>query len=61
MVKVPVAYDHLEAEFHTGPALFASLLDMVFQILEERTFKRPELYIRTVLETIEGWLHTDYP
>ncbi len=53
MVKVPAAYDHLEAEVHTGPVLLASLLDMVFQIREERTSERRELYLRTVLETID--------
>ncbi len=61
MVKVPAAYDHLEAEVHTGPILFASLLDMVFQIREERTAEGRKLYLRTVLDTKEDWLHPDYP
>ncbi len=60
MVKVPAAYEHLEAEVHTGPVLFASLLDMVFQIHEERTSEHRELYLRTVLETLDDWLHPDY-
>ncbi len=60
MVNVPAAYDHLEAEVHTGPVLLASLLDIVFQIREERTVERRELYLRTALDTIEDWLHPDY-
>ena len=60
MVKVPAAYDYLDAEVHTGPVLFASLLDMVFQIREKRTAERRKLYLRTVLDTIEGWLRPDY-
>ncbi len=60
MEKVPAAYHHLEAEVHTGPVLFASLLDMVFQIREERTAKRRELYLCTVLDTIDAWIHPDY-
>ena len=32
MVEVPDAYEHLEAEFLTSPVLFASLLNMFFQI-----------------------------
>ena len=60
MVKVPAAYDHLEAEVHTGPVLFAAFLDMVFQIREERTAERRELYLRTVLDPIDDWLHPDY-
>ena len=60
MVKLPAAYDHLEAEVHIGSVLFASLLDMVFQIREERTFERCELYFPTVLDTIEDCLHPDY-
>ncbi len=55
MVDVPAAYDHLEAEVHTGPVLFA-----FFQIREERTTERRELYIRTVLNNIGDWLHPDY-
>ncbi len=60
MVKVPVAYDHLEVEVHTCPVLFASLLDIVLQIREQRAAERRELYLRTVLDTIEDWLHPDY-
>ncbi len=29
-------------------------------IREERTSERCELYLRTVLETIDDWLHPDY-
>ncbi len=60
MVKLPAAYDHLEAEVHTGQVLFASFLDMVFQIREERTSEHRELYLRSFLETIDDWLHPDH-
>ncbi len=60
MVKVPAAYVHLESEVRTGPVPFASLLDMVFQIREHCTADRRELYLRTVLDTIDDWLHPDY-
>ncbi len=60
MVKVPASHGHLEAEVHTGPVLFASLLDMVFQIREERTAECRILYLRTILDTIEDWFYPDY-
>ncbi len=60
IVKVPAAYENLEAEVHKSPVLFAPFLDMVFQICDERTAERRELYLHTVLDTIEDWLHPDY-
>ena len=60
MVKVPAAYDHLEAEVHTGPVLFASFVDMVFQIREGRTAESRETYLRTILDTIDDYLRQDY-
>ncbi len=60
MVKVTAAYDHLEVEVHSGPVLFASLLDMAFQIREERTAECRKLYLRTALHNIDDWLHPDY-
>ncbi len=59
MAKLPVVCDHLEVEVHTGPVLFASLLDMVFRIREERTAERRVLYLHTVLDTIDDWTHPD--
>ena len=53
MVKLPALYDHLEAEVHTVPVLFASLLDMIFQICEKLEAERRELNLCTVLDTRE--------
>ncbi len=61
MVEIPEAYEYLEELVDEGPVIFASLLDMVFQIRCERTAERRELYWRTVLETITDWLHHDHP
>ncbi len=52
MMEIPEAYEYLEALVHQGLVIFASLLDMVFQILCEHRAERLELYLRTVLETI---------
>ncbi len=60
MVKVPASYEHLESEIRTGPVLFASLLNMVFQIREEQSTECRELYLCTALGTIDDRIHPDY-
>ncbi len=61
MVEIPEAYEYLEALEHEIPVIFASLLDMAFQIRCERAAEPSELYLRTVPDTIRDWLHPDHP
>ncbi len=61
MVKVPAAIDHLTAEVTTGPAIFASLLELALEIRDESTEERRELYLCTILDRIVDWIHPDYP
>ncbi len=60
MVKLPGGSDNLQADVHPGSVLFASLLAIVFQIRGERTVECRELYLRTVLGTIDDCLHPNY-
>ncbi len=61
VVELPEVYEYLEALEHEGPVIFASHLNMVFEIRCERTAERRELYLRTALETITNWIHPDHP
>ena len=60
MLEIPEAYEYLEAFVYECPVIFASLLDMSFQIRCERTAEHRELYFCTVLDTITDWLHPDH-
>ncbi len=61
MAKVLAAYEHLAEEGNIGPILFVSLLAIAFQILLERIKKSDELYLLTVVYTIDDFLHPVYP
>ena len=40
--------------------LYLYLLDIVFQIRNERTAEHGQLYLHTVLGTLIDWLHLDH-
>ncbi len=61
MFNVPAGVRYLTSEVKTGPVIFASLLDLVFQISQKSTVERRELYLRTALDNITDWLHPDHP
>ncbi len=61
MVQVSAAYERWEAEVHEGLVIFASLLDLVFQIRQERSVEHREMYLRTVLGTVDYCLFPDHP
>ncbi len=60
MVQVPEASEQWEAEVHGDLVIFAPSLGIVFQIRQEHTAERRELYLRTFLDTIDGWLRLDH-
>ena len=48
-------------DVNRSPVIFASLLDIVSKIRDERIVERRQLYLRTVLDTLTDLLHLNHP
>ena len=61
LVRVPGPLPHLGYRGNTSPPLLDSLIHLANEVRREPTSSRRNAYLCSIKNTIEDWMHRDFP